>query len=217
MFLNTKSIKNKEDLLTDYLRCEAIYIAVITETWLTNSHMDAIWMVPNGFKKDSYQISAINRIGMKGSRLALIYSKDVPVTNVDQKQCSSFKSVQWRITIGNNTLSILSLYHPPYSVRQQINNSMFVDGLTDYLIKWMVSHRNIIICGDFNIHIDDLNYIEAQIFNNTIEALGLQQYANFESHHAGNTLDLLFTEISSQRTMRTFKGTYISDHMVLVT
>ena len=32
MLLNTQSIKNKEDLFTDYLRCEAIHIAVITET-----------------------------------------------------------------------------------------------------------------------------------------------------------------------------------------
>ena len=50
--------KNKKDLLTDYLRCEAIDIAVRTETWLTNSDMDAIWMESNGFNKDGYQISA---------------------------------------------------------------------------------------------------------------------------------------------------------------
>ena len=51
MLLNTQSIKNKEDLLTDYLRCEAIDIAVITEMWLTNSDADAIWMESNGLKK----------------------------------------------------------------------------------------------------------------------------------------------------------------------
>ena len=38
----------------DYLRCEAIYTAVITETWLTDIDMDAIWMESNGFKKDGY-------------------------------------------------------------------------------------------------------------------------------------------------------------------
>ena len=51
MLMSTQSIKNNEDLLTDYLRCDAIDIAVITETWLTDSDVDAIWMESNGFKK----------------------------------------------------------------------------------------------------------------------------------------------------------------------
>ena len=42
MLLNTQSIKNKEGLLTDYMRCEAIDMASVTETWLTNNDMDAI-------------------------------------------------------------------------------------------------------------------------------------------------------------------------------
>ena len=69
---------------------------------------------------------------------------------------------------------------------------MFIDDLTDYLTNWMASHRNIIICGDFNILINDLTDIEAQISNDTLEALGLQQHVNFEIHHAGHTVDLLF-------------------------
>ena len=90
MLINTQPIKNKENLLADYLRCEAIDIVVITETWLTNSDMDAIWMESNEFKKDGYQVSAINRIGRKGVGPALIYGKCVTVTKVDHKQHRSF-------------------------------------------------------------------------------------------------------------------------------
>ena len=54
MLLNTQSIKHKENLLPDYLRCEVIDIAAITETWLTNSKMDGIWMESNEFKKEGY-------------------------------------------------------------------------------------------------------------------------------------------------------------------
>ena len=50
----------------------------------------------------------------------------------------------------------------------------------------------------------------------TMEALGLQQHVNFQTHHAGNTLDLIFTENTSQFTIRTFKGRYISDYRVIV-
>ena len=50
-----------------------------------------------------------------------------------------------------------------------------------------------------------------------MEALGLQQYVNFETHHAVNIMDLLLTEIASQLTIRTFKARYISDHRAIVT
>ena len=86
---------------------------------------------------------------------------------------------------------------------------MFLDDLTDYLTEWMASFRNIIICGDFNIHIDDLNNIKAQIFNDTMEALGLQQHVSFPTHCAGNTLDLIVNEITSQLNTKTSKGRYI--------
>ena len=69
---------------------------------------------------------------------------------------------------------------------------MFTDDLTDYLTEWMASYRNIIICGDFNMHIDNLTDIEAQIFNDTMEALWLQQHVNFKTHHAGNILDIIY-------------------------
>ena len=52
MLLNTQSIKNKEDLLTDYMKNEAIDMATATEAWLTNHDMDVIWMELNGFVKD---------------------------------------------------------------------------------------------------------------------------------------------------------------------
>ena len=105
MLLNTQSMKYKENLLADYLRCKAIDVAVITQTWLTNSDMDTIWMESNEFKKDGYQVSAINRIGRKVGGLALIYVKSVTVTKVDHKQHRSFESVHQRTTIGNKTLT----------------------------------------------------------------------------------------------------------------
>ena len=55
----------------------------------------------------------------------------------------------------------------------------------------MASYRNIMICGDFDMHIAGLTDIEAQIFNDNTETLGLQQHVNFETHHAYNILDLL--------------------------
>ena len=207
----------KINYLTDYMKCETIDIAVVTETWLTNSGIDTIWIDSNGFAKDGYQISAVNRISKKGGGASLIHRSNITVIKVDQEQHRSFESAHWMTTIRNYTLNILALYHPPYSARQKITNTMFIDDLTNYLMDWMASYGNILISGDFNIHIDGSNDTEVQIFNDMMEALGLQQHVNLETYHAGNTLDLLFTEITSQLNTRTFKGRYISDHGAIVT
>ena len=80
----------------------------------------------------------------------------------------------------------------------------------------MAFYRNIIICSYFNIHIGNPSDTEAQIFMDTVEALGLQQHVNFQTHHAGNILVLIFTENTSQFSIKTFKGRCISDHRVIV-
>ena len=59
-------IRNKDDVLNAYMACEAIDMVIVTEIWLTNSEMDAIWMESNGLVKDGYQITGVNRIGTKG-------------------------------------------------------------------------------------------------------------------------------------------------------
>ena len=46
--------------------------------------MDTILIESNGFIKEGYQISMINRIGRKGGWLALMYRSNITVTKVDQ-------------------------------------------------------------------------------------------------------------------------------------
>ena len=158
----------------------------------------------------------VNRIGKKEGGIALIHRSNINVIKVDQKQHRSFESAHWMTTIANYTINILGLYHPSYSARQKITNTVFIDDLADYLMDWLVSFRNILICGDFNIHIDDPNDTEVQISNDMMEVLGLQQHESFENHHAGNTLDLLFTEITLQLNKKGFNGRYISDHRAIM-
>ena len=83
-------------------------------------------------------------------------------------------------------------------------------------MDWMTYYRNDIICGDFNLHINNPSDEEVQRFIDTMEALRLQQHVSFQSHHTGNILDLIFTKTISQFNIRTFKGRFISDHRAIV-
>ena len=141
-------MRSKDDLLNDYMRCEAIDMAIVTETWLTNSEMDVIWMESNGFIKDGYQISAVNRIGKEAGGIAVIHRGIINVIKVTQKQHRSFESAHWMTT--SYIPNILDF--PPYSASQKIINTMLTDDITNYLMDQKASFRNTLICGDFNIH-----------------------------------------------------------------
>ena len=53
---------------------------------------------------------------------------------ITQKKQRSFEVTHWKKIIGNNTLNILAIYHPPYSVGQNTTNTGFLDDLTEVTI-----------------------------------------------------------------------------------
>ena len=44
-----------------------------------------------------------------------------------------------------------------------------------------MTYDNIIITGDFNLHVNKVDDPEMQVFNNTITALGFNQFVGFET------------------------------------
>ena len=57
---------------------------------------------------------------------------------------------------------------------------------------------------------------DIKISMDTMEELGLQQWVDFGTHHLGNTINLVFTELASNiEMMRCTPGPFISDHCVV--
>ena len=86
----------------------------------------------------------------------------------------------WSIKANDTTTLVLAVYHPPYLDKAPTTNAMFLDEGTDFLAAFLVDHNNIIITGDFNIHVNDTNDPEARIFLDTMEALGLDNHVNLQ-------------------------------------
>ena len=57
---------------------------------------------------------------------------------------------------------------------------------------------NLLILGDFNLHINDLDNPDTGIFLDTVTAMGLNKHVNFATHHLGNILDLVLLDELSQ-------------------
>ena len=88
----------------------------------------------------------------------------------------------------------MAIYHPPYLATNNSTNAKFIDEFTEYLADSIMIYNNIVILGDFNIHINDQEDLDTGIFIDTITALGLDQYVDFATHNKDNILDLVMAE-----------------------
>ena len=70
--------------------------------------------------------------------------------------------------------------------------------------------------GDFNIHVNNLNDNEAQMFKEAMELFGLEQHVKEPTHKAGNILDQIYTEIGGNVKLHKCENKdYISDHCLI--
>ena len=116
-----------------------------------------------------------------------------------------------------NSMQLLLVYTiPPYSVANQITDAQFLDKFLNWFPDQIIEHKNLIITGDINLHLNDLEDPDGSVFLDNLEVLGLELYHRFVTHKLGNTLDVFLTEISSDITIHScIPGPFISDHSMV--
>ena len=190
---NIQSIKSKGILLIKHLNNNNIDIAVITEMWL-NDDTDKAWVLTSEVNRNGYHLDMSNQLGKRGGGLALIsrsYLKARKIMEVNQKM---FQHAIWKVETHGNLVTCIVIYRSLYSLTNQETVTKCLDKFTEWLSNIPGSFSNMIVLGDFNIHINDKNDNDAGIFVDTITALGFNQHVTFPTHWVGNILDCVFTE-----------------------
>ena len=124
-----------------------------------------------------------------------------------------FQYAVWKVKTHGNSVTCIAIYRPPYSVTNQETVTTFMDEFTVWLASILSSFSNMIVQGDFNIHINDENDNEGGIFVDTMIALGFNQHVSFPMHRACNILDLVFTETCNSIEIKSCSpGPILSDH-----
>ena len=179
-----------------------------------NTEEDNTWTLSSEFNNDSYQISTKNRREKRGGGIALVtHRKYTITTKPETTNYRSFEHAIWNIQIGPTVYTIIGLYHPPQGTDPKVGKANFLDQLTDLLSHDIPKHWDIIIMGDFNIHINDLEDWDAQILQDTLNAFNLKQHINIPTHNLGHTIDLIITSNNYMGPL--IPGLYISDHRMI--
>ena len=217
-FGNVQSLKNKDNLLRDYLDKENIGVFLAIETWSKSDRESQLRIQGSVLNTDSYKITLANReSGLRGGGLALIHKDTLDSKLIDKGQLHTFEYAHWNVLGHKMTLSLLAVSHPPPSSNywHTVNDfsTEFVNFLADKLVNFM---GDLIIAGDFNIHVNDVNSSDARQFIDAMEALGFDQLVDFCTHKSGNILDLMFTCIGNKIKCGNIKSDgFISDHCLI--
>ena len=114
------------------------------------------------------------------------------------KTCLEYVRVQStcsRFSIPTNpsfSFIVLTVYRPPSSSFPD-----FISHFSSLLEDLATSNSELIITGDFNIHVDQPHTNPSSQFINLLHDFSLTQHINFPTHSQGHTLDLLITRFTS--------------------
>ena len=116
----------------------------------------------------------------------------------------------WKASTNNSSVTLLAIYHPPSSQTNHSTHPVFLLEFADYMENFLTTDHKIVIAGDFNLHTDNQENPEAQLFTNRMDAIGLGCHCNFPTLQSGHSLDLVFTKaLSEMKINRCNPGTYL--------
>ncbi|XP_028394499.1 uncharacterized protein LOC114518695 [Dendronephthya gigantea] len=95
--------------------------------------------------------------------------------------------------------------------------SLFFMEFFDHLESLLLCKEALMICGDFNIHVDSIEDLEAMKFCDLFESVGLKQHVQEATHVQGHVLDLIIMRVSDYIIISQPKvDRYISGHASVV-
>ena len=130
--------------------------------------------------------------------VTIITKSKLNIHMLDETSILHFSIQSGKCHQKRRTITIITIYLPPYSNQHPVTNTMFMDDITEWLSNILPKDNNIILAGDFNLHVNDGLDGDTITIIKTIEAMGLQQLVCSPTHKSGNMLDLIFTGITEE-------------------
>ena len=202
------------DIIVETSKIGNLDFLVISETWLGEE--DTHWLATSSLDTGDYRIQTINRQRKPGGGVTLLHKDRYQVTrDYNAPQLDLLEYGIWPTRVRNKILTIVGIYQPPLGSTRN-TPVRFLDQVSELVQYLFTNHKNLVLLGDFNIHVNKLDNQDTQAYLDTMEALGLVQHIDQQIHQLGNTLDLVYTEsLEPIRIYNAFTSSYISDHQLV--
>lgn len=151
-------------------------------------------------------LSFTSSTNLKGGGVAALFSNDLPFKNISLGIYSTFEYLAFVMKPPNCLM--VTIYHPPQ------HKVGFIPEFGEFLSNVVTNYDFIVICDDFNIHMDNIGDSYAVQFTNQLSMFELTQHIYVPTHNHGHTLDLVISkglDISVTGTL----DVGISDHLCI--
>ena len=85
--------------------------------------------------------------------------------------------------------TIIIVYGPTYSPTHPVYTTVFFEEFSAFLEEFLSNHQSVIICADFNIHVNKHDDLDTVALSEMCDTMGLNQLVKCPTHRFGNTLD----------------------------
>ncbi|KAI2645342.1 hypothetical protein H4Q32_028855 [Labeo rohita] len=179
---NTRSLNNKTFVLNDAITSHNLDLFFLTETWLCPGDDSAFSeLLPFGY----FYFNTPRQTG-RGGGIATIFRQSLKCRQLSTRGFSSFELQAFVLTLPCPILCVI-IYRPPKL------NKDFLNDFSEFLSEFMPKFDNILICGDFNIHVCCPSDKSANDFKALLHSLDLTQSISCPTHRLGHTLDLIIS------------------------
>ena len=181
--INAQSAKNKKGQIKDYILNNELDLLVITETWTKQGKRGRYDLDACGPRKNrDGNVCRFNvkhhqpRPRKKGGGVALLFNKKSNIS-VEAERYSpthwAFEYLDLDLNINGNKVCLIIIYSPD-------SQSKFNDFIEyfEFLVKIATKKnpKNVLIVGDFNIHVKRTEEYQARKFNALLQKFGLKQH-----------------------------------------
>ena len=171
MLFNARSLGNKEVGVIEFLKDKKCDVCYITEAWLK--------------VKDKSTVAKIQDFG---------YDNKFQI-NISKGNIKSYKSLevmQTTIKSCQNLIRVSTFYRTGRLTTKK--RASFINDLDHYLESLTSLKGEDILCGDFNIHVEDMLSLNTVELYTLTDSYGFSQIITEPTHQAGGTLDLVFLQ-----------------------
>ena len=181
--INIQSVGNKTNKIKSLIVDNKLDICMLTETWLSNNISDnskISEMTPKSF--DLYHIPRDDR---NGGGVGVLIKKAYITSVINQRKFNSFENINIKINHVNRNFQIILIYKPPNTRKRE-----FIDEFSS-LLDTVTDNRNLLICGNFNLHFENEvdNYVNE--FRELLESHDLENCVNDPTTKSNHLIDLV--------------------------
>jgi len=184
---------NKTCGVLELLKENSVDICCITETWLKSKDAAIFAEIHD----HGFDIFSAPRRGRGGGVAFLFNSARLKPIRNNTNKFTSFEVLECLVKTSSQLIRLCVIYRSTQIACKErydeTKMSKFTEEFEEYLDSLLQKSGTPIICGDFNIHVEDVSDKTTKTFIDLYESKGFMQHISSPTHIAGGTLDLVLT------------------------